>query len=182
MHPARSTRARWTHARWTWRLAGVAAALLAGGAMAQREADEEGPLRRGPMVDLPAALEYWNEEPLIDPWLGIGSLAAIAALVGAMAAWRWWAQRGERSRPGWLLEQARRESGLTPSQAGVLRKIADARGLPHAVSLMVCPSTLDHHARAYAQDHPAAAERTRAAVAAIRDRLFGAEGDTVSAP
>ncbi|MEO0587538.1 MAG: hypothetical protein AAF078_07855 [Planctomycetota bacterium] len=180
-YPSAQTPSRPARKRWTPRLAGVALALWATDLAAQATGDDEpGPLRRGPMVDLPAALEYWNEEPLIDPWLGIGSLAAIAAIVGALAAWRWWARRGERSRPGWLLDQARREAGLTSVEAGTLRRIADARGLPHALSLMVCPRTLDHHAQAYAQDHPAQAERTRATVATVRDRLFGPKAGTLA--
>jgi hypothetical protein len=132
------------------------------------------PLRRGPMIDVASVSKYVTDERehLIDPWIGLLCLGGAVAVVAALAGWRWWQRRAERSRPGWLLGQVRHAAGLTAADARLLRQIAHTQGLPHAAALTLSRQTFDLHATAFLTEHARSADRLRPRLAHLAQRLY----------
>lgn len=148
--------------------------MVSGGFFALLAQAEE-PLRRGPMIDVASVSKYFGDEreSLIDPWPGLIALGSAVALVAALAGWRWWRRREQRSRPGWLLGEARRALGLSPADARLLRRVAAARELPHALTLLVSRQAYEHHVSGYLSDGPSDAERQRPRLALLGRQIFG---------
>lgn len=135
---------------------------------------QEGPLRRAPMIDLSNLSEHFrHREPLIDPWTGLMALSAAVAIVTALALWRWWSRRAERSRPGWLLGEVRQAFGLERAEARLLRDVAAARDLPHPLALVLSRSTYRHHVDAFLAAAPSAV-RHRVRLDRLEQTIFSA--------
>jgi len=136
--------------------------------------DPDAPLRRGPMIDITSVSKHFADqrEPLIDPYLGIAAIGSAALLVAALALWRHWHRRHERSRPRWLLTQTRHAFNLAPAAARLLRRIAAHRELPHALTLVVSRQTFDLHTTAYLSHHGHVADRLRPRLNRLARQLF----------
>ncbi|MEM6756231.1 MAG: hypothetical protein AAF586_03620 [Planctomycetota bacterium] len=137
-------------------------------------AQAEAPLRRGPMIDVAEVSKYFAEdrESLINPWAGLIAIGSAVVVVSALAGWRWWHRREERSRPGWLLREVRGALGLSRGDARLLRRLAAASDLPHPLTLVVSRSAYEHHVAGYLADSRDDAERLRPRFKSLGQQVF----------
>jgi hypothetical protein len=74
-------------------------------------------------------------------------------LLAVVTAMWWWERRRSRhlrSHPHKLFEQVAREAGLSWYDRWLLTRMARQQRLPSALTLLLCPATLAHHAQQYA--------------------------------
>ncbi|MEM9251147.1 MAG: hypothetical protein AAGB29_02245 [Planctomycetota bacterium] len=137
-------------------------------------AQADKPLRRGPMIDVASISKHFGDEreSLIDPVPGLIALGVVIAGVIALAAWRWWRRRSERSRPGWLLGELRQSLGLSHAEARLLRRVAAARGLPHALTLVLDREVYEFHLAEFFREQPAQADQCRHTLTQLAERVF----------
>lgn len=142
--------------------------------LAQSAAPAERPPVRGPMIDLSQLSEHWGNKSGTFPvhWalLAIGAVIAGFALIGLV---RWWRRGDGQSRPLLVFNAVAKQVGLSWAHRLLLIRIARAQRLPGPLTLLVCPATLDHHVRAFAEARPGRADAVLATAAAIHRRAFG---------
>ena len=101
-------------------------------------------------------------------------LVPIATALLIWMGWRLLNAARLRRCPGDLFRQLSRTAGLSRSQRRTIRRIAIAESLASPISLMLAPSTLDHHVNRFLRRvrRPAARQRITEAAQAIHETIF----------
>lgn len=118
--------------------------------------------------------EYWGTGGEVSwEWLLIG-LGGVLVAMSLLSLRAWWRMRDQRPAPLLTFLQVCRLIDLPWADRWLLWRIARRQHLPSPLTLLLCPVTLRHHGRAYAETvglaNPAGRLRR---VASLRRRLFG---------
>lgn len=124
-------------------------------------------------VDLTEVSRYWNSGSSISlHWLLLAA-GLILLLIGGASARGWWNGRHQRSSPLAVFNRAAVACDVSLSDRLLLWRISRQQGLPGPLTLMLSPTTLRHHARAFAEARGAAGRGAlMRRVARLRRELF----------
>lgn len=123
--------------------------------------------------DLSVVSEHATSAGLLTTnWLLIAA-GAILLLLSALSIANWWKHRGDHAHPLLVFSGTAEVVGLTYRQRWTLLKIARNQSLTSPLTLMLSPTTYDHHAKGYLESRMNwRRESTRRQLNDIRIALF----------
>lgn len=118
-------------------------------------------------------LEHFDSSSLLDLSTLVYPVMIFAAALCSAGGWRWYRTRHLRSKPLLTFHQLATAMGVTLGDQWFLTRIARRGGLPTPLALMLCPTTMRHHAARFAERaSPQRRAKVMARVSGIEHRIF----------
>lgn len=117
--------------------------------------------------------EHWGSGGQVQFEYLLIAIGVVLVALSLVSLHRWWNTRDERPAPTLAFLEVCAAVGLSWGDRLFLWRIARQQRLPSPLTLMLCPITLHHHGKAYAEAVGLANRAARLRrVASLRRRLF----------